>query len=288
MNFDKFLVPPDKAIKLKDYPTDSTEPYQSKADAQAKLEGDAVKLTELQSKLYAQDKFALLVVLQGMDGAGKDSAIKHVMSGVNPTGCKIKSFKAPTYEELDHDYLWRHVNALPERGNIGIFNRSYYEEVLVVRVHPELLAREKLPPKPRGDELWAQRFRDIKHFEQYLTNNGIEILKFFLHLSKDEQKRRFLKRIEMQDKNWKFSDADVTERASWDTYQSAYAEALSQTSTENAPWFVVPADHKWFAHTVVADIIVRKLESMNLRYPQLDEQHLAELTKAKALLESEK
>jgi PPK2 family polyphosphate:nucleotide phosphotransferase len=289
MKLDRFIVPPKKSIKLKDYPTDLTEPYQNKAEAQTKLENDIQKLTELQSKLYAQDTFALLIVLQGIDAAGKDSTVKHVMSGVNPTGCQVKSFKSPTPEELDHDYLWRHAKALPERGMIGIFNRSHYEEVLVVRVHPELLAKEKLPHDAlRGDELWEQRFRQINHFERYLAENGIEVLKFFLHLSKDEQKRRFLARIEAEDKNWKFSDADVRERALWDDYQAAYEDALGHTSTEQAPWYVVPADHKWFTRAVIADVIVRKLESMKLTYPKLDDQRRAELAKAKQMLENEK
>jgi PPK2 family polyphosphate:nucleotide phosphotransferase len=289
MKLDRFIVPPKKSIKLKDFPTDLTEPYQDKAEAQTKLENDIQKLSELQGKLYAQDTLALLIVLQGMDAAGKDSTVKHVMSGVNPTGCQVKSFKGPTPEELDHDYLWRHAKALPQRGMIGIFNRSQYEEVLVVRVHPELLAKEKLPADAaQGDDLWKQRFRQINHFERFLVENGIEVLKFFLHLSKEEQKRRFLARIDAEDKNWKFSDADVKERALWDDYQAAYEDALNHTSTEQAPWYVVPADHKWFTRALVADVIVQKLDSMKLTYPKLDDQRRAELAQARQMLESEK
>ena len=268
MNSDKFIVPSKKSVKLSDYPADETGSYRSKEDAQQKLESDVRKLTELQGKLYAQDKMALLVILQGIDASGKDGTVKHVMSGVNPTGCIVKSFKSPTYEELDHDYLWRHVKALPERGMIGIFSRSYYEEVLVVRVHPELL--------------------EINEFERYLVDNGTEVLKFFLHLSKDEQKRRFLSRLDAQDKNWKFSDADVKERELWDEYQSAYEDMLNHTSSEYAPWHVVPADYKWFTRTVVADAIVHKLENMDLSYPEIDDERARELASAKQLLENEK
>lgn len=289
MNVAQFRVPPGTNVKLKDYPPDGTGPFRSKEDAAQELQDDVLKLTELQSKLYAQDTYALLIILQGIDASGKDGTIKHVMSGVNPTGCQVKSFKAPSTEELDHDYLWRHVKALPERGTIGIFNRSYYEEVLVVRVHPELLAKEKIHPvKKKNGKLWASRFREMNEFERYLVDNGIEVLKFFLHLSKDEQKRRFLDRVDSEDKNWKFSEADVKERTHWDDYRVAFEEMLSHTSTDYAPWHVIPADHKWFTRAAVADIIVRKLESMDLRYPELDAAQRKALQSARLLLESEK
>jgi PPK2 family polyphosphate:nucleotide phosphotransferase len=288
MKTDRFLVPPNTNVKLKDYSTAQTDPYRTKEEAQEKLDADILKLRELHAKLYAQDKFALLIILQGIDAAGKDGTIKHVMSGVNPTGCQVKSFKQPSSEELDHDYLWRHMKALPERGNIGIFNRSYFEEVLVVRVHPELLAKEKIDPAMKHAKLWSHRFREINEFERYLVDNGIEILKFFLHLSKEEQKRRFLARLDSEDKNWKFSESDVKERAFWDDYRAAFEDMLSHTSTPYAPWHVIPADQKWFTRAAVAEIIVRKLESMKLRYPELDEECMKALRRAKKLLESEK
>jgi PPK2 family polyphosphate:nucleotide phosphotransferase len=288
MNIERFLVPPDTTVKLKDYSTAQTEPFRSKEDAQEKLKADILKLADLQARLYAQDTFALLIILQGIDAAGKDGTIKHVMSGVNPTGCDVKSFKAPSSEEIDHDYLWRQVKALPERGKVGIFNRSHYEEVLVVRVHPELLAKEKIPPSKKRDNLWSTRFREINDFERYLVDNGTEIVKFFLHLSKDEQKRRFLERLERGDKNWKFSEADVKERAYWDDYQTAFEDMLSHTSTKSAPWHIIPADQKWFTRAAVADIIVRKLEAMNPQFPELDGLQKQALQNAKKLLESEK
>jgi PPK2 family polyphosphate:nucleotide phosphotransferase len=287
MNRDKFLVPEGKSVKLKDYPSDTTKPYRDKAEAEEKLKRDILKLSDWQTTLHAQNTYGLLIILQGIDAAGKDGTIKHVMSGVNPTGCQVTSFKAPSNEELQHDYLWRCVRALPERGKIGIFNRSYYEEVLVLRVHPELLAKERIPAAKKGDKLWASRFREINHFEHYLVENGIEVLKFFLHLSKDEQKRRFLARLEASDKNWKFSEADVKEREFWDDYQAAFEEMLSHTSTAHAPWHVIPADHKWFAHVAVADIIIHKLASLDLRYPEMDSAQQKALARAKKILESE-
>jgi PPK2 family polyphosphate:nucleotide phosphotransferase len=288
MKTNKYIVPPRTKIKLSDYPPEDTGPFKNKEEAAQKLETDITKLPELQARLYAQDNYALLIILQGIDAAGKDGTIKHVMSGVNPTGCQVTSFKSPSQEELDHDYLWRHIKALPARGMIGIFNRSYYEEVLVVRVHPELLAHEKLPRIPKPKELWEQRYREMNEFEHYLSDNGCEILKFFLHLSKDEQKRRFLKRLEAEDKNWKYSQADVQERAYWDDYQAAYEDMLNNTSTERAPWYVVPADHKWFTRVVVADAVVSKLEEMDPRYPTVDDERKKELAAARKLLESEK
>jgi len=288
MNAERYKVPPDTKVKLKDYPPGETEPFASKDDAQTQLAADILKLSELQAKLYAQDTYALLIVIQGIDAAGKDGTIKHVMSGVNPAGCEVTSFKGPSTEELDHDYMWRHIKALPQRGRIGIFNRSHYEEVLVVRVHPELLAKEKIHPTKKRGKIWDNRFREINQFERYLVENDIEILKFFLNLSKEEQKRRFLSRLDSPDKNWKFSEADVKERAFWDDYQKAYEDMLSHTSTEHAPWHVIPADHKWFTRAMVANIIVEKLESLKLSYPELDDSRLRALKNAKKLLTEEK
>jgi PPK2 family polyphosphate:nucleotide phosphotransferase len=288
MKNNKYVVPPKTKIKLAEFPPDDTGPFKNKEAAAQKLADDIAKLPELQARLYAQDNYALLIILQGIDAAGKDGTIKHVMSGVNPTGCRVTSFKSPTHEELDHDYLWRHVKALPARGMIGIFNRSYYEEVLVVRVHSELLELEKLPKHLKHKELWERRYREINDFEHYLVDNGVEILKFFLHLSKDEQKKRFLGRLEAEDKNWKYSEADVKERAFWDDYQAAYEDMLNNTSTERAPWHVVPADHKWFTRVVVADAVVSKLEAMDPQYPKVDEQRKQELAAARKLLETEK
>jgi len=288
MKNNKYVVPPKTKVKLADFPPGDTGPFKNKEAAAQKLADDIARLPELQARLYAQDNYALLIVLQGIDAAGKDGTVKHVMSGVNPTGCQVTSFKGPTHEELDHDYLWRHVKALPARGMIGIFNRSYYEEVLVVRVHPELLEHEKLPKPLKHKELWERRYREINDFEHFLVDNGVEILKFFLHLSKDEQKKRFLSRLEAEDKNWKYSEADVKERAFWDDYQAAYEDMLNNTSTERAPWHVVPADHKWFTRVVVADAVVSKLEELDPRYPTVDEQRKQELAAARKLLESEK
>jgi PPK2 family polyphosphate:nucleotide phosphotransferase len=222
-----------------------------------------------------------------MDAAGKDSTVKHVMSGVNPQGCQVFSFKAPSAEELDHDYLWRSFKALPERGRIGIFNRSYYEEVLAVRVHPEILATQQLPHLPKGDRIWHQRFEEINNFEKYLVNNGIVVLKFFLNVSKEEQKKRFLERINLPEKNWKFSLADLQVRKFWDDYMNAYEDVFNHTSTDHAPWHVIPADRKWFTRLAVADIVCTKLKELNLQYPQMNPEHLQELSQAKTLLESE-
>jgi PPK2 family polyphosphate:nucleotide phosphotransferase len=238
-------------------------------------------LMEQQDILYANASQSLLLIFQAMDAAGKDSTIKHVMSGVNPQGCQVSSFKAPSGEELRHDYLWRTVKCLPEHGLIGIFNRSYYEEVLVVRVHPELLASQHLTPKDAGPHLWKRRFEEINNFERYLTHNGTVVLKFFLNVSRKEQKKRFLKRIEQKEKNWKFSAADIRERHFWDKYMISYEEAFSHTSTPRAPWFVVPADHKWFTRLCVSQIIVATLKALALKYPKLTKEQLDELEKAK-------
>ena len=222
--------------------------------------------------LYAQDNWAVLLIFQAMDAAGKDGAIKHVMSGVNPQGCQVFSFKAPSSEDLDHDYLWRCIKCLPERGRIGIFNRSYYEETLVVRVHPEFLEQQKLPPELITKDIWKERFQDIRSFERYLTRNGVVIRKFFLHVSKKEQKKRFLERIEEPEKNWKFSANDAKEREYWDDYMEAYEDMIRNTATKEAPWYVVPADNKWFTRVVVAAAVIDALASLNLKYPKVSEQ----------------
>jgi PPK2 family polyphosphate:nucleotide phosphotransferase len=286
MNHTKFLVPPNAKIKLKDYDPGYLDGLSDKASAQEKLQEGVQKLAKYQDILYAQNSYALLILFQAMDAAGKDSTIKHVMSGVNPQGCQVFSFKTPSHEELDHDYLWRSMKALPERGRIGIFNRSYYEETLVVRVHPALLENQQLPPEARGKDIWKHRFEDINNVEQYLVRNGIQILKFFLNVSKNEQKKRFLARIDQPEKNWKFSVADAKERRHWDDYMNAYEDVFSNTSTEWAPWYIIPADHKWFTRLVVADIIVNKLKSLNLAYPTVSEQRMQELLEAKRVLEN--
>ncbi len=241
-------------------------------------------LAKLQDMLYAQDKWAVLLIFQAMDAAGKDSVIKHVMSGINPQGCQVYSFKAPTSEELDHDYLWRCVKALPERGRIGVFNRSYYEETLVVRVHPDFLRKQKLPPELIGKHIWEERFQDIRSFERYLSRNGVLIRKFFLHVSKKEQKRRFLERLNNPEKNWKFCAADVAEREHWVEYMHAYEEIIQQTATKDAPWYVVPADHKWFTRLVVAAAVIDGLASLDLHYPKVDDEQRKELSAAKRAL----
>jgi PPK2 family polyphosphate:nucleotide phosphotransferase len=259
-----------------------------KDEAEEALKDGVELLSKLQDKLYAQDRWAVLIIFQAMDAAGKDSAIKHVMSGVNPQGCEVSSFKAPSAEELDHDFLWRCAKRLPERGRIGIFNRSYYEETLVVRVHENFLAAQKLPTKVKTKDLWQQRFEDIRNFERYLTGNGIVILKFFLHVSKKEQQQRFLARIEDPAKNWKFSINDVHEREHWDQYMHAYEETIKNTATKHSPWYVVPADHKWFTRLVVASAIVETLNGLDLEYPSLSKDELKDLDAARqALLGSE-
>lgn len=287
MNHQQLIVKPNSKISLKDYDPGFTGQYKTRADAAGKLEADVEQLGKYQDLLYAQNTYALLLIFQAMDAAGKDSTIKHVMSGVNPQGCQVFSFKNPSSEELDHDYLWRSFRALPERGRIGIFNRSYYEEVLVVRVHPEILRKQQLPEFPEGNSIWHQRYEEINNFEKYLVNNGIIILKFFLNVSKAEQKKRFLDRVNKPEKNWKFSSSDAKERAFWDDYMQAYEKAFSHTSTEWAPWYIIPADHKWFTRLAVADIIVDRLQELDLKYPIVNEEHRQELLKAKQILESE-
>src|SRR6202790_5093822 len=263
------LVEPGKTISLKkEFDPKYTGEFKGKEEALTELKLNVERLAKEQAVLYGGDTYALLLVFQALDAAGKDGTIKHVMSGVNPQGCEVTSFKGPSHEELDHDYLWRSAKRLPQRGRIGIFNRSYYEEVLVVRVHPDLLKQQHLPPLGKNESLWKRRFEEINSFERYLVNNGIVILKFFLNISKAEQKRRFLKRIEEKEKNWKFSANDIHERQFWDKYQDAYEEGFNHTTTEWAPWFVVPADNKWFTRLAVASIIVASLKSLNLKYPK--------------------
>jgi PPK2 family polyphosphate:nucleotide phosphotransferase len=286
MDQDHFLVKPGTKIKLEDFDPSYTGKFNSREEAGAKLEKDVARLRKYQDILYAGNTYALLIVLQAMDAAGKDGTIKHVMSGVNPQGTQVFSFKAPSAEELDHDFLWRFSKALPERGRIGIFNRSYYEEVLVVRVHPEILSAQQLPRECLKG-IWKARFEQINNFERYLVQNGIHVLKFFLNLSKEEQKRRFLARIETPEKNWKFSLADAKERANWDDYMKAYQDAFRSTSTNWAPWYVIPADHKWFTHAVVADLIIAKLKSLKVDRPTISEEHRRELLMAKEALENE-
>jgi PPK2 family polyphosphate:nucleotide phosphotransferase len=282
----KMLVAPGKKIDLADYDPAYTGEFSDKEAAKIKLAAGIEKLAEYQQVLYAHNKFAVLVIFQAMDAAGKDSTIKHVMSGINPQGCQVFSFQAPSVEELDRDYLWRIHKSLPERGRIGIFNRSHYEEVLITRVHPELLTAQNLP-NLKLNKIWHQRFEEINDFERYLTNNGTVIIKFFLHVSKDEQKRRFLERIETPAKNWKFSAADIKERARWDDYQAAYTDILNYTSTKSAPWYLIPADRKWFTRLAVADIICSRLKELNLTYPTLTAPQLEQLSAAKQILERE-
>ncbi len=282
-----FCVTKGKDFRLKDIDPDDTLELTKEADkprAKEALAMGVAALAELQDKLYAQDKWALLLIFQAMDAAGKDGAIKHVMSGVNPQGCQVFSFKSPSAEDLDHDYLWRCMKCLPNRGQIGIFNRSYYEEVLAVRVHPEFLNKQKLPPKLVGKDIWEERFEDIRNFEKYLTRNGVMIRKFFLHVSKKEQKRRFLERIENPLKNWKFSGNDAAERDYWDDYMECYEDLIRGTATKDAPWYVVPADNKWFTRVVVAAAVIESLAEMKLAYPEVDEKKLKELASAKQKL----
>jgi PPK2 family polyphosphate:nucleotide phosphotransferase len=292
---DLFRVPPGQAVRLKDY-----NPGWAQTDEMEELGKDALKertrqildqnladLTEAQDLLYADDRYAVLIVLQAMDAAGKDGTIKHVMSGVNPQGCQVFSFKKPSAEDLKHNFLWRYMRCPPERGRIGIFNRSYYEDVLVVKVHPELLAAQRLPGGKFGDKFWRQRYQDINAFERHLVRNGTVVVKFFLNMSKEEQKRRFIERLSRPEKNWKFSPADLAERAHWGQYMRAYADCLSATSTKWAPWHVVPADHKWVSRAVVADIITTAIRSLDLKYPEVTGEDHARLAEARSRLEAE-
>ncbi|MDP4208184.1 MAG: polyphosphate kinase 2 family protein [Bacteroidota bacterium] len=266
MDISKYKIEHNSNFKLSDIETDQTGKFDSKDEAERQLAQNVQRMEELQSKLYAQDKYALLIIFQAMDTAGKDGAIKHVMSGLNPQGTHVHSFKQPSAEELDHDYLWRAVKNLPERGTIGIFNRSYYEDVLVVRVH-DLVKTQQIPKEFITDDIWKDRFRQIRDFERYLYENGIITLKFFLHISKDEQKKRLLERIDDRIKNWKFSTADIHEREYWNDYQRCYQETIAETSTKQAPWYVIPSDKKWFARLMVSEVIVKTLELLRLEYP---------------------
>lgn len=283
-----YSVKDGRDFRLKDYDPADTGGIDSKDEAKQLLEEGVARLADLQDKLYANDSWALLLIFQAMDAAGKDGAIKHVMSGVNPQGCQVFSFKAPSAEELDHDYMWRTMKCVPERGRIGIFNRSYYEEVLVVRVHPELLQAEHIPPTLITKHVWKERFEDMRAFERYLRRNGILIRKFFLNLSKKEQKKRFLARLDEPEKNWKFSAADIKERSYWDDYMDAYEDMIRHTATPEAPWHVIPADNKWFTRIAVATTIVDTLEELNLSYPKVSDAKTEELDAARKLLESKK
>jgi PPK2 family polyphosphate:nucleotide phosphotransferase len=284
-----FRVTDGDKFRLKDVDPGDTLGFKSEAKPRAKegLQIGVSALAELQDMLYAQDRWAVLLIFQAMDAAGKDGTIKHVMSGVNPQGCQVFSFKSPSAEDLDHDFLWRCMKCLPNRGHIGIFNRSYYEEVLVVRVHPEFLTKQKIPPALLTKDIWRERYQDIRSFERYLSRNGVKVVKFFLHVSKKEQRRRFLDRAEEPEKNWKFSASDMAEREHWNEYQDAYEDMIRNTATQNCPWYVVPADNKWFTRVVVGAAIVDTLASLDLAYPKVDNARLAEIANAKkALLRS--
>ncbi|HVM47991.1 MAG TPA: polyphosphate kinase 2 family protein [Candidatus Acidoferrum sp.] len=283
-----FKITKGQDFRLKDIDPGDTLQFtgEDKPRAKEALASGVQALAHFQEKLYADDRRALLLIFQAMDAAGKDGAIKHVLSGVNPQGCQVHSFKAPSAEDLDHDYLWRSMKVLPNRGQIGIFNRSYYEEVLVVRVHPEFLQKQKLPPELVTKHIWEERFEDIRNFEQYLARNGVVILKFFLHLSRKEQKRRFLERLDNPDKHWKFSSSDMAERAFWDQYMEAYQDMIRHTATKHAPWFVVPADNKWFTRVIVAAAVIHALSELDLQFPEVTKAKLKELAAAKAALES--
>jgi PPK2 family polyphosphate:nucleotide phosphotransferase len=279
-----------RKFRLKDFDPGDTGPLtsESKSDAQTGLQTGVQALAELQQMLYADDRWALLIVFQAMDAAGKDSAIKHVMSGVNPQGCQVFSFKSPSDEDLDHDFMWRCHKSMPERGRIGIFNRSYYEEVLVVRVHPEFLARQKLPAALVGKRIWDDRLRDIRDFEGYLARNGVLVRKFFLNVSYEEQRRRFLARLDVPEKHWKFSSADVRERQHWNEYMAAYQEMIRETATRDSPWFVVPADKKWYTRLIVAAAVIDGMASLNLSFPKVSAEKLKELAAARKALLAEK
>jgi PPK2 family polyphosphate:nucleotide phosphotransferase len=283
-----FCITKGEKFRLKDWDPAATTGVKNKQEGQKILDAREGVLNRLQEKLYAQDRWAVLIILQALDAAGKDGVIKHVMSGVNPQGCDVHAFKSPSNEELDHDYLWRTSRCIPSRGKIGIFNRSYYEEVLVVRVHPTLLRAEKLPDALITKHIWDQRYEDINAFEEYLTRNGVVIRKFFLHISKEEQKKRFLERLEDSKKNWKFSMADVNERGFWKDYQEAYEEMIQNTASKHAPWFVVPADNKWFTRLIVASAIIQTLDELHLSFPEVDKAKKKELEAVRESLLAQK
>jgi PPK2 family polyphosphate:nucleotide phosphotransferase len=282
-----YRVTKGKGFRLSDWNADDTRGFEDKQQAEELLAAGVQRLAELQDRLYANNRWSLLLIFQAMDAAGKDGTIKHVMSGINPQGCQVYSFKTPSAEELDHDFLWRTTRCLPERGRIGIFNRSYYEETLVVRVHPQLLERQSLPPSLIGDDLWDGRFASINDFESHLARNGTVVRKFFLNVSKAEQKRRFLKRLDDPERNWKFSSSDAKERQHWDAYQDAYQDVIRATASKHAPWYIVPADHKWFSRLVVAAAIIDTLEDLALDYPAVSKAQKAELAAARRLLDAE-
>ncbi len=298
LDTEDFKVPAGKTVNLKDYDSCWAPKWAKKQEekdgkkavkeqALKLLKANRQKLSELQELFWASNTYSLLIVLQGMDAAGKDSTISHVMSGVNPQGCQVTSFKTPSAEELDHDFLWRHTKALPERGSIGIFNRSYYEDVLIVKVRPEVLAAQKLPTGDEGKLFWNHRYEDINMFERHLIRNGTVVLKFFLNVSKKRQKQRLLERLETPAKEWKFSLTDLSERSKWDDYMAAYQEMLSKTSTEWAPWYIIPADKKWVAHASISEVIVSKIKQLDLKYPVLSREQCVALKKAKIELEKE-
>ena len=293
MNYEKlFRYDGKKGLLLNDWKTKFGSDFESKEKAVTEVKDDIAILASLQDKLYAQSRHAVLILFQAMDAAGKDSTIKHVMSGINPQGCQVYSFKTPTTEELAHDYLWRIHKCVPARGRIGIFNRSYYEDVLVTKVHPSLILNEALPGIQKESDIhkrfWKERYEDITHFENYLSRNGTTIIKFFLHLSKEEQNARFLERIDQQEKNWKFSVNDMKERAFWDQYQGVFEDAIQNTSTKESPWYIVPADAKWFLHLAVSKIIIQRLDKLNLAYPTVSKESLKVLDAAKKELQAEK
>jgi PPK2 family polyphosphate:nucleotide phosphotransferase len=283
-----YRVESGKHFRLKDFDPADTGHWRSKEHANEALQKGVLRTAELQDKLFAQNNWSLLLIFQAMDAAGKDGAVKHVMSGVNPQGCQVYSFKAPSEIELQHDFLWRTTRDLPERGHIGIFNRSYYEEVLIVRVHPEILKGQRTPSSLVGKNIWEERFEDIRCFERHMARSGTVIRKFFLHVSKKEQKRRFLARLEEPEKNWKFSAGDIHERKYWDDYQAAYEDMIGNTATEHAPWYVVPADNKWFTRLIISTVVVDTLESLDLAYPKVDDAKRKELEAAKKILLSKK
>lgn len=285
---DAFEVKHGDSFRLQDYDPGDVRGIHSKEKAATILQQNTAVLQELQEKLYAQNQWALLLIFQAMDAAGKDSVIKHVMSGVNPEGCDVASFKQPSTEEMNHDFLWRTTRRLPERGKIGIFNRSYYEEVLVVRVHQELLAKQHLPAELVTKKIWKERFEDICNLESYLSRNGTVIRKFFLHVSKEEQKKRFLARLDEPEKNWKFSEADVHEREHWDEYMDAYEDMIQHTAKPHAPWYVIPADHKWFTHIAVSSVVIQTLQELNLQFPKVDKDRRKGLQAAREALIKDK
>jgi PPK2 family polyphosphate:nucleotide phosphotransferase len=284
---DRFRVRPGTRVRMPDYDPADSSPYRDRAEAEGQLEQELARIAELQDRLYAEDRWALLLIFQAMDGAGKDSVIKHVLRGLNPQGSHAVAFKAPSTNELDHDYMWRCMKEIPQRGRIGIFNRSYYEEVLVVKVQPGILAGENLPPSLVTKRIWTDRYEDINATERYLTRNGVAIRKFHLNVSKEEQKRRFLERIENPSKNWKFSLEDVKKRQQWNDYRKAYEQMLSATSTDYAPWYVVPADRKWFTRLTIARIVRETLEQLNPQFPVISKEQKAQLSEARRHLEQE-